>query len=300
VTDRNARQGILNYLTGRSICQPPRSDGEAESLLARNDADVLRTWAAKIREVGIAKGWSVWASAYMDPDVPFTDTGMPSTETIVAELRSLDRASTLREAADAINALPQDYECDPGRGDAADLLRRMANEVEREKGTGGVLQPSAGEPTPASAESYASTDPQNCRLTIVPVVTSGRGPHVEFRGEDLSIEGEIVLVWLPIMQAKALDRALFARAGFEFADHSDDKLTVEVGDPWTVFTFARPSDAEEEAAVVRVIVHTGRLPELRRAIRAAITLAEQPTDYASRATGEPRTCAASDTTGETP
>ncbi|MEV0963298.1 hypothetical protein AB0J25_12030 [Streptomyces sp. NPDC049910] len=36
------------------------------------------------------------------------------------------RAAVLLEAADAINALPQDYECDPGRGDAADLLRRMA------------------------------------------------------------------------------------------------------------------------------------------------------------------------------
>lgn len=39
------------------------------------------------------------------------------------------RAEVLREAADAINALPQDYECDPGRGDSADLLRRMADEV---------------------------------------------------------------------------------------------------------------------------------------------------------------------------
>ncbi|PJN38959.1 hypothetical protein CG747_20655 [Streptomyces sp. CB02959] len=37
------------------------------------------------------------------------------------------RAEVLRKAADAINALPQDYECDPGRGDAADLLRRMAD-----------------------------------------------------------------------------------------------------------------------------------------------------------------------------
>jgi hypothetical protein len=42
--------------------------------------------------------------------------------------RRLDdyRSEVLREAADAINALPQDYECDPGRGDAAEMLRRMA------------------------------------------------------------------------------------------------------------------------------------------------------------------------------
>lgn len=48
----------------------------------------------------------------------------------VAELeaeRATHRAAVLREAADAVEALPQDYECDPGRGDAADLLRRMAD-----------------------------------------------------------------------------------------------------------------------------------------------------------------------------
>ncbi|MGW3197152.1 hypothetical protein ACWDBD_21685 [Streptomyces sp. NPDC001118] len=33
----------------------------------------------KIREVGTAKGWSVWAAAYLDPDVEFVDTGMHST-----------------------------------------------------------------------------------------------------------------------------------------------------------------------------------------------------------------------------
>lgn len=41
------------------------------------------------------------------------------------------KAAVLREAADAINALPEDYECDPGRGDAAELLRRMATEAEQ-------------------------------------------------------------------------------------------------------------------------------------------------------------------------
>ncbi|WP_424862123.1 zinc finger domain-containing protein [Streptomyces sp. MMS24-I29] len=40
------------------------------------------------------------------------------------------RAGALNEGADAINALPQDYECDPGRGDAAKLLRRMAGAKE--------------------------------------------------------------------------------------------------------------------------------------------------------------------------
>ncbi|MFD7101893.1 hypothetical protein [Streptomyces celluloflavus] len=45
------------------------------------------------------------------------------------------RAKTLREAADDISALPQDYECDPGRGDAADLLRSMADAAVEEAPT---------------------------------------------------------------------------------------------------------------------------------------------------------------------
>ncbi|MGD1219967.1 hypothetical protein AB9Q10_16240 [Streptomyces krungchingensis] len=36
------------------------------------------------------------------------------------------RAEVLLEGVTAIGALPQDYECDPGRGDAAELLRVMA------------------------------------------------------------------------------------------------------------------------------------------------------------------------------
>jgi hypothetical protein len=39
------------------------------------------------------------------------------------------RAQAYRDAADEINALPQDYECDPGRGDAAEMLRRRAAEI---------------------------------------------------------------------------------------------------------------------------------------------------------------------------
>ncbi|MEU7431056.1 hypothetical protein AB0B07_09390 [Streptomyces sioyaensis] len=51
----------------------------------------------------------------------------PDLPGIVSALPARHRAAALREGADAINALPQDYECDPGRGDAADLLRRMAD-----------------------------------------------------------------------------------------------------------------------------------------------------------------------------
>jgi len=42
----------------------------------------------------------------------------------------LAEAAVLRRAADAIEALPQDYECDPGRGDAVERLRRTAAGIE--------------------------------------------------------------------------------------------------------------------------------------------------------------------------
>lgn len=43
---------------------------------------------------------------------------------------AMAEAGVLLRAADAINALPQDWECDPGRGDAAELLRVMAAAAE--------------------------------------------------------------------------------------------------------------------------------------------------------------------------
>ncbi|MEU9198885.1 hypothetical protein [Streptomyces sp. NPDC048332] len=42
------------------------------------------------------------------------------------ELEKDYRAEVLHQGADAVEALPQDYECDPGRGDAVLLLRQMA------------------------------------------------------------------------------------------------------------------------------------------------------------------------------
>ncbi len=43
---------------------------------------------------------------------------------------AMAKAAVLRRAADALNALPQDYECDPGWGDAAGRLRRTADGIE--------------------------------------------------------------------------------------------------------------------------------------------------------------------------
>jgi hypothetical protein len=63
------------------------------------------------------------------------------------QLVDAHRAEVLREGADAINALPQDYECDPGRGDAAELLRVMA-EASREKSSRETADATPGEDYP--------------------------------------------------------------------------------------------------------------------------------------------------------
>ncbi|MFI6249017.1 hypothetical protein [Streptomyces sp. NPDC051016] len=126
--------------------------------------DALRAWAVKIREVGTAKGWSTWAGAFIDPDVEFVETGMPTTESIVAELRRLDREATLREAADAITeVIEADRAKFPRRsndraalGGAREIVlglidqpRRTADEVQREKDTSDGSQPTVGESTAA-------------------------------------------------------------------------------------------------------------------------------------------------------
>ncbi|KMS73292.1 hypothetical protein ACZ91_64675 [Streptomyces regensis] len=68
-----------------------------------------------------------------------------------------DRAAALLAAADTINALAQDYELDPGRGECAALLRRMAAAgLEKDTPAGGESTPAtdrraryiAGSPTP--------------------------------------------------------------------------------------------------------------------------------------------------------
>ena len=256
------------------------NDAPAAQLIKAATDDVLRSWAAKIREVGTAKGWSVWAAAFLDPDVPFIDTGMPSTETIVAELRRFDRAATLRTAADAINALPQDYECDPGRGDAAALLRRMATEVE--KGTDTGHQPDVDESTPVHAQPYVYTDAQNNLLTVHRSATDASGtPYVWIEAEDLAIGGHLVSVWLPIGQGAALERALHAGAAFQFTDHTGDMLRAEPAEPWTPITLTR-NPGDDEPGAVRVVILSSRLPELRAAIRAVV---------AEFAPDEPAACA---------
>ncbi|WP_262059701.1 hypothetical protein [Streptomyces sp. STR69] len=157
-----SEDAVTSLVNGGYAPQIAREILAAVAAEARSETE--RHWAAKIREVGTAKGWSVWASAYMDPDVPFTDIGMPSTETIVAELRRLDRVAVLREAADAItDAIEADRAYSPRRsndraalGGAREIVlglidkpRRTADDTGREKDTSDDHQTPAGESTPA-------------------------------------------------------------------------------------------------------------------------------------------------------
>ncbi|MEV0691816.1 hypothetical protein [Streptomyces sp. NPDC050388] len=58
---------------------------------------------------------------------------------------AMAEAAVLRRAADALNALPQDYECDPGWGDAAERLRRTADGIEEK------CSPAGADATPGPA-----------------------------------------------------------------------------------------------------------------------------------------------------
>ncbi|MCI3277620.1 hypothetical protein [Streptomyces cylindrosporus] len=77
------------------------NDVPAEELIKAATDDVLRAWAARIRAVGKAKGWSTWAADYMDPDTEFTDIGTPPVEEIekaVAEGAEKDTSGGNRPA----------------------------------------------------------------------------------------------------------------------------------------------------------------------------------------------------------
>jgi hypothetical protein len=138
-----------------------------EAVVDASEAELLREWAARVRQVDAAKGWSVWAAAFMDPDVPFVDTGMPSTETIVAELRRLDRAAVLREVDEQFAAmkLPEHLKGTLNAGSYADawrtcraIVKAMAGQAERGKDTSGGHQPTEGESTPDSVLPVAHPD----------------------------------------------------------------------------------------------------------------------------------------------
>lgn len=62
------------------------NDAPAEALVRDITDDEQRNWAARIRAIGNAKGWSTWSADYMDPDTEFTDAGVPPIEAIEATM----------------------------------------------------------------------------------------------------------------------------------------------------------------------------------------------------------------------
>ncbi|MFI5880855.1 hypothetical protein [Streptomyces sp. NPDC051554] len=76
------------------------NDAPAEELIQATTDDELRAWAAKVRAVGQAKGWSTWAADYMNPDVEFVDVGVPLLDEIdVGEGAEKDTSGDRRTAA---------------------------------------------------------------------------------------------------------------------------------------------------------------------------------------------------------
>lgn len=79
---------------------------------------------------------------------------------------AMAEAAVLRKAADAINALPQDYECDPGWGDAAERLRRTADGIEKKTGHADGQEKSSPTGVDATPEPEPYTDSETAFMQI--------------------------------------------------------------------------------------------------------------------------------------
>jgi len=78
---------------------------------------------------------------------------------VLAQYTAECEAAVLRRAADAISVLPQDYECDPGWGDAVERLRATAAGIEakaREKSSPAGVDATPAEVDRAYRDGYAT------------------------------------------------------------------------------------------------------------------------------------------------
>jgi hypothetical protein len=122
---------------------------------------------------------------------------------------------------------------------------------------------------------YSYTDPQRHQL-LLRAITRPRGPYVSCEAENLALGGDTVTVSLPAVKARALADYLDKLAFYEFIDVSGNMLRAEPAHAWTRFTFV--GDTREEdgpSGTVPVVVLTGRLPEVARALRAQAERAER-------------------------
>ena len=126
---------------------------------------------------------------------------------------------------------------------------------------------------------YRYTDGQNHCLTLHTATGADRRPYVWAEAENLAFGGDVVSAWLTLEQIDGLDAvlaqssangtALGSRRQYRAVDHTGAVLTVWPGSTWTAFEVTRQANDDEESAAVRVVVLTGRLPELRAALTAA-------------------------------
>ncbi|MFD5856135.1 hypothetical protein [Streptomyces chartreusis] len=132
-----------------------------------------------------------------------------------------------------------------------------------------------------TAAPYSYNDAQGHRLTLLPTHNSERRPFVWVEAENLAVGGDIVSMWLTLDQLAEVDTALERAAAYDAppdysaTDHTGDVLTVCPGQTWTVFEVTRQASHDDEAALVRVVVLTARLPEMRAALAAAARQAQQ-------------------------
>lgn len=124
-------------------------------------------------------------------------------------------------------------------------------------------------------DQFHYTDGQGHRLTLDAVVGAAGTPFVRVTAEDTAIGGSIASVWLKLDQAAALARHLSAGIACELTDHTGDTLTVTVGGDFTTFTVTPVDSEDDDRASVPVVALTGRLPAIRRALKAA-TEEQQP------------------------
>jgi hypothetical protein len=137
---------------------------------------------------------------------------------------------------------------------------------------------------------YTYTDAQNHRLALMATADFKDRPYVWVEAEDLAIGGDITSVWLTIEQAALLGDALAGAVSASFTDHTGDFLVTEPGELHTVVTVTRVRDEDDELGVVRVVLLTDRLPEVRAALAGTAERAQQRvTVQLEPATPEPTT-----------
>ncbi|MEU2354563.1 hypothetical protein ABZ599_16600 [Streptomyces misionensis] len=111
---------------------------------------------------------------------------------------------------------------------------------------------------------------------LLRTAVDGNGkPYVWVEAANLACGGDQVAMWLTIEQVVELGAALNTVNEYRATDHTGHNVSVTPGATWTTFTVTRQANDYEESAAMRVVVLTGRLPELRDALATTAQFAQQ-------------------------